>query len=51
MIELQAKEDMKTRVRELLMLEKHQMISTEERSELDHYVHLEHVMRLAKART
>jgi hypothetical protein len=43
-------EEAKARVRELLALEKSQAISPEERSELDHYVQLEHIMRLAKAR-
>jgi hypothetical protein len=50
MIEVQASEEAKGCMRELLALEKRQAISPEERSELDHYVQLEHIMRLAKAR-
>jgi hypothetical protein len=38
------------RVAELLEREKNSGLDPEERSELDHYVQLEHLMRLAKAR-
>jgi hypothetical protein len=43
-------DEAKARVRELLDLEKSEKINPEERSELDHYLQLEHTMRLAKAR-
>jgi hypothetical protein len=38
------------RVAELIRREKEGVLSEEETSELDHYLQLEHVMRLAKAR-
>jgi hypothetical protein len=38
------------RVRELIEREKTGELSPEEKSELDHYMQLEHIMRLAKAR-
>ncbi len=38
------------RVAELLEGEKHGRLSSEERGELNHYLELEHLMRLAKAR-
>lgn len=41
----------KARVAELIDLEKTSALSPEERSELEHYLQLEHLMRLAKART
>jgi hypothetical protein len=50
MIELHVSDDIKARVHELLALEKSEKINLEERSELDHYLQLEHIMRLAKAR-
>lgn len=40
----------KTRVRELIQQEKTIGLSSEDKSELDHYMQLEHLMRLAKAR-
>jgi hypothetical protein len=40
----------KQRVVELVRREKDAGISAEERSELEHYLQLEHLMRLAKAR-
>ncbi|MGI8883817.1 MAG: hypothetical protein ACR2IA_06195 [Pyrinomonadaceae bacterium] len=39
-----------TRIDNLLWREKEGEISGEEKSELDHYLQLEHLMRLAKAR-
>ena len=50
MIKPHASANMQARVRELLALKKGEKINLEERSELDHYLQLEHVMRLAKAR-
>ena len=38
------------RVADLLAREKEGVLSPEEKSELDHYLQLEHLMRLAKAR-
>ena len=40
----------KERVAELIQQEKTAGLSREEKSELDHYMELEHLMRLAKAR-
>lgn len=38
------------RVSELLLREKDGVLSAPERSELDHYLQIEHLMRLAKAK-
>ena len=38
------------RVADLIQREKSASLSAEEKSELDHYLQLEHLMRLAKAR-
>lgn len=43
-------ETAKERVAELIQKEKRSEISPEEESELNHYLQLEHLMRLAKAR-
>ena len=40
----------KTRVAELIRREKSDSLSPDETSELQHYLHIEHLMRLAKAR-
>ncbi len=40
----------KRRVAGLLLKEKTSDLSSDEKSELDHYIQLEHLMRLAKAR-
>ena len=40
----------KARVAELIEREKLEGLSEEEKSELDHYLQIEHLMRLAKAR-
>jgi hypothetical protein len=40
----------KERVHQLIQEEKTTGLSSEEQSELDHYMQLEHIMRLAKAR-
>lgn len=40
----------KARVADLILREKSAGLSAEEKSELDHYMQLEHIMRLAKAR-
>jgi hypothetical protein len=46
----QASATTQQRVAELIAREKDGVLTEEERSELDQYVQLEHVMRLAKAR-
>jgi len=43
-------EEAKARVADLIMREKTEGLSGDEKSELDHYLQLEHLMRLAKAR-
>jgi hypothetical protein len=48
--DFQPSETARARVQDLLEREKRGEITSEERSELDHYVQLEHIMRLAKAR-
>lgn len=40
----------KERVAQLIRLEKALSLTPDEKSELDHYTQLEHIMRLAKAR-
>jgi hypothetical protein len=49
-INFQPSEAVKERVAELIHQEKSIGLSAEEKSELDHYLQLEHLMRLAKAR-
>lgn len=46
----QPSEEAKGRVRYLIEREKSNGLSLEEKSELDHYIQLEHIMRLAKVR-
>ena len=43
-------EDAKARVADLIFREKTEGLSADEKSELDHYMQIEHLMRLAKAR-
>ncbi len=43
-------EEARARVADLVTREKVSGLTPEEKSELDHYVELEHIMRLAKAR-
>ena len=43
-------EDVKARLSDLIEREKTSSLSREETSELDHYLQLEHLMRLVKAR-
>jgi hypothetical protein len=43
-------EEARARVADLVIREKASGLTAEEKSELDHYVELEHIMRLAKAR-
>lgn len=49
-VAFQPSEEAKTRVADLLHREKTTGLSSEETSELNHYLQLEHLMRLAKAR-
>ena len=42
--------ELQERVRELVQREKDEIITTQERQELDDYLQLEHLMRMAKAR-
>jgi len=48
--EYQASEEAQARVEELIAREKEGLLSPEEKSELDHFMELEHIMRMAKAR-
>jgi hypothetical protein len=41
---------LQSRVSDLLFREKNERLTAEEKSELDHYLVLEHIMRLAKIR-
>lgn len=50
LVEFQVSETVKERVSDLIFREKNEGISSEEKSELDHYLILEHLLRLAKAR-
>ena len=50
LIEFQVSETVKERVADLIFREKNSGLSPEEKSELDHYLILEHLLRLAKAR-
>jgi hypothetical protein len=50
LITFQPSEAAKARLMELLQREKTNGLSSEETSELDHYLQLEHLMRLTKAR-
>ena len=43
-------EEAKARVTDLIFREKTDGLSEDEKSELDHYLQIEHLMRLAKAR-
>ncbi|MCI0489393.1 MAG: hypothetical protein L0229_22600 [Blastocatellia bacterium] len=49
-IAFQPSDEVKERVADLIHREKTTGLSPEEKSELDHYMELEHLMRLAKAR-
>jgi hypothetical protein len=43
-------DEAKARVADLIFREKTDGLSADEKSELDHYLQIEHLMRLAKAR-
>lgn len=50
LIEFQVSDTVKERVADLIFREKNETLSIDEKSELDHYLILEHLLRLAKAR-
>jgi len=50
LIEFQPSETVKERVGELIFREKNSTLTPEDKSELEHYMLLEHLIRLAKAR-
>ncbi len=50
LLSFQPSDQAKERVMELVQKEKNSSLATDEKSELDHYLQLEHLMRLAKAR-
>lgn len=50
LIEFQVSETIKERVADLIFREKNEGLSSDEKLELDHYLILEHLLRLAKAR-
>jgi GTP-dependent phosphoenolpyruvate carboxykinase len=50
LVAFQPSEEAKTRVADLIHREKTTGLSSEETAELNHYLQLEHLMRLAKAR-
>jgi hypothetical protein len=49
-VDFRPSEETKARVTALIREEKANSLSPDETAELNHYLHLEHVMRLAKAR-
>jgi hypothetical protein len=50
LINFQVSEKVKERVTDLIFQEKNETLTPEEKSELDHYMLLEHLIRLAKVR-
>jgi len=50
LISFEPSDAVKKRVADLIYKEKTSSLSSDEKSELDHYMQLEHIMRLAKAR-
>ena len=50
LIDFQVSEQVKEKVADLIFREKNNVISPNEKIELDHYLILEHLLRLAKAR-
>src|SRR5262249_49014869 len=49
-IDFRASDETKARVADLIRQQKADSLSPDETAELNHYLHMEHVMRLAKAR-
>ena len=50
LVDFQPSEATKNRVADLIQREKAESLTAEEKAELDHYLQLEHLMRMAKAR-
>ena len=50
LVNFQPSDEAKTRVGELIRLSKTDGLSSSEKAELDHFMQLEHLMRLAKVR-
>lgn len=50
LVQFQVSESVKERVADLIFREKNEGISPDEKSELDHYLVIEHLLRLAKIR-
>jgi hypothetical protein len=50
LVQFQVSESVKERVADLIFREKNEGISLDEKSELDHYLVIEHLLRLAKIR-
>jgi hypothetical protein len=48
--DFQASEETKAHVEDLIRRQKTAGLSTDEQAELEHFLHIEHLMRLAKAR-
>ena len=49
-VDFQPSEETRARVADLIRQQKADSLSPDETAELEHYLHVEHVMRLAKAR-
>lgn len=49
-VEYRPSDEAQARVQELIRREKEGLLSAEEKSELDHFMELEHILRMAKAR-
>lgn len=49
-VDFRPSEELRSRVADLVAREKTSGLTTEETSELEHYLQLEHILRLAKAR-
>jgi hypothetical protein len=50
LVDFQPSETTRNRVADLILLEKTDGLTAVEKNELDHYLQLEHLMRMAKAR-
>jgi hypothetical protein len=49
-VDYRPSEDTKAHVADLIRKQKNESLSPDETAELNHYLHIEHLMRLAKAR-
>jgi hypothetical protein len=50
LVEFQLSDNIKEHVGDLIFREKNSSLTTDEKSELDQYIMLEHILRMAKAR-